>query len=57
MIRKIRGSLSAKIFVITFLLTSICCVLTYTVISWLVPKTYSTTLDANLGSAVSLLLS
>ena len=53
MIRKIRGSLSAKIFVITFLLTSICCVLTYTVISWLVPKTYSTTLDANLESAVS----
>ena len=53
MIKKIKGSLFAKIFVITFLLTSICCVLTYTVISWLVPKTYSTTLDANLENTVT----
>ncbi len=53
MIKKIKGSLFAKIFAITFLLTSICCVLTYTVISWLVPKTYSTTLDANLENTVS----
>ena len=49
MIKKIKGSLFAKIFAITFLLTSICCVLTYTVISWLVPKTYSTTLDRKPG--------
>ena len=56
MIKKIKGSLFAKIFAITFLLTSICCVLTYTVISWLVPKTYSTTLDASLDSAVNSLL-
>ena len=53
LIKKIKGSLFAKIFAITFLLTSICCVLTYTVISWLVPKTYSTTLDANLENMVS----
>lgn len=53
MIKKIKGSLFAKIFAITFLLTSICCVLTYTVISWLVPKTYSTTLDASLENTVS----
>ena len=53
MIKRIKGSLFAKIFVVTFLLTSICCVLTYTVISWLVPKTYSTTLDANLENTVT----
>ena len=53
LIKKIKGSLFAKIFVITFLLTSICCVLTYTVISWLVPKTYSTTLDTNLENTVT----
>ena len=53
MIKKIKGSLFAKIFAITFLLTSICCVLTYTVISWLVPKTYSTTLDASLENTVT----
>ena len=53
MIKKIRASLFAKIFVVTFLLTSICCVLTYTVISWLVPKTYSTTLDQNLETTVT----
>ena len=51
--KEIKGSLFAKIFAITFLLTSICCVLTYTVISWLVPKTYSTTLDASLENTVS----
>ena len=53
MIKKIKRSLFAKIFGITFLLTSICCILTYTVISWLVPKTYGTTLDANLEHTVS----
>ena len=53
MIKKIRASLFAKIFAVTFLLTSICCVLTYTVISWLVPKTYGTTLDENLKNEVT----
>ena len=57
MIKKIKRSLFAKIFGITFLLTILCCVLTYTVISWLVPQTYSTTLDANLEQAVSSLIS
>jgi len=51
--KKIKASLFAKIFAVTFLLTSICCVLTYAVISWLVPKTYSTTLDENLKNTVT----
>lgn len=53
MTKKIKASLFAKIFAVTFLLTSICCVLTYAVISWLVPKTYSTTLDENLKNTVT----
>ncbi|MDO4293440.1 MAG: HAMP domain-containing sensor histidine kinase [Eubacteriales bacterium] len=56
MIKKVKSSLFAKIFVITFLLTGLCCMATYGVISWLVPKTYSTTLDANLDGAVNSLL-
>lgn len=56
MIKKVKGSLFAKIFVITFLLTGLCCVTTYGVISWLVPKTYSTTLDTNLDRAVNAFL-
>lgn len=53
MIKKSKSSLFAKIFIITFLLTSLCCMITYGMISWLVPKTYSTTLDASLDSAVN----
>lgn len=56
MIKKVKGSLFAKIFLITFLLTGLCCVAACGVISWLVPETYSTTLDANLDSAVNSLL-
>lgn len=56
MIEKNRSSLFTKIFIVTFLLTSLCCMITYGVISWLLPKTYSTTLDASLDSAVNLLL-
>ena len=53
MIKKAKRSLFAKIFIVTFLLTSLCCMITYGVIAWLVPKTYSTTLDASLDSAVN----
>ena len=56
LIKKIKGSLFAKIFAITFLLTSICCMITYGIISWLLPKTYTTSLDAGLDSAVNSLL-
>ena len=56
LIKKSKSSLFAKIFIITFLVTSLCCMITYIVISWLVPKTYSTTLDASLDIAVNLFL-
>lgn len=57
MIKKVKGSLFAKIFIVTFLLTSLCCMITYGVIAWLVPKTYSTTLDTSLDSTVDSFLS
>ena len=56
LIKKNKSSLFTKIFIVTFLLTSLCCMITYGVISWLIPKTYSTTLDASLDSAVNSLL-
>ena len=56
MIKKNKSSLFAKIFIVTFLLTSLCCMITYGVISWLLPKTYSTTLDVSLDNAVTALL-
>ena len=56
MIKKIKSSLFIKIFIITFLLTSICCFTTYTVISWLIPQTYSTTLDTSLDNSIALFL-
>lgn len=54
--KKTKSSLFAKIFIITFFLTSLCCMITYGVISWLVPKTYSTTLDASLDDTVNAFL-
>ena len=54
--RKNKSSLFIKIFIVTFLLTSLCCIITYGVISWLLPKTYSTTLDASLDNAINSLL-
>jgi signal transduction histidine kinase len=57
LIKKVKGSLFAKIFIVTFLLTSLCCMITYGVIAWLVPKTYSTTLDTSLDSTVDSFLS
>lgn len=57
MIKKVRSRLFAKIFIITMLLTSFCCMITYAVISWIVPKTYSTTLDEGLDEAANTLIS
>ena len=54
--KKNKSSLFKKIFLITFLMTSLCCVITYGAISWLIPKTYSTTLDTSLDGAVRSLL-
>ena len=56
LIKKNKSSLLIKIFIVTFLLTSLCCMITYGIISWLLPKTYSTSLDAGLDSAVNSLL-
>lgn len=56
MIKKFKSNLFIKIFLITFLLTSVCCFTTYSVISCLLPKTYSTTLDTNLDNSVTLFL-
>ncbi len=56
MIKRIEGSLFAKLCIVTFFLTSLCCLATYGVIAWLVPRTYSTTLDAGLDHAVKALL-
>ena len=56
LIKKNKSSLLIKIFIVTFLLTSFCCMITYGIISWLLPKTYSTSLDAGLDSAVNSLL-
>ena len=56
LIKKNKSSLFIKIFIVTFLLTSLCCMITYGVILWLIPKTYSTTLDVSLDSAVNSLL-
>lgn len=57
MIKKVRSRLFAKIFIITMLLTSFCCMITYAVISWIAPKTYSTTLDEGLDEAANTLIS
>lgn len=56
MIKKIKSSLFAKIFIIACLLTSICCLVTYGIVAWLLPKTYSTTLDEGLDKAVNSLI-
>ena len=56
LIKKNKSSLLIKIFIVTFLLTSLCCMITYGIISWLLPKTYTTSLDAGLDSAVNSLL-
>ena len=57
MIKKIKSSLFAKIFIITLLLTSLCCMMTYGAVSLLVPKTYSITLDETLDREVNSLIS
>ncbi len=56
MIKRIKSSLSAKIFLITLALLVFCCAVTYGVIAWLVPKTYSNDLDAALDERVQTFL-
>lgn len=45
MIKKLKSSLTAKIFIITALLLTICCIATYSFIVWMVPKTYPNQVD------------
>ena len=45
MIKKLRSSLTAKIFLITALLLTICCIVTYSFIVWIIPKTYPEQVD------------
>ena len=45
MLKKIRSSLSIKIFTITTIMLTICCLITYLFISWFLPKTYLQQID------------
>jgi len=45
LIKKLKSSLTAKIFLLTALLLTICCIATYAFISWLIPKTYPDQID------------
>ncbi len=45
MIKKIKSNLTAKIFLLTALLLTICCIVTYGLIAWLLPKTYPNQID------------
>lgn len=45
MIKKLKSSLTAKIFLLTAVLLTVCCVATYAFIAWLIPKTYSSQVD------------
>ena len=47
MIKKLKSSLTAKIFILTALLLSVCCIATYGFIAWLIPKTYPNQVDMN----------
>lgn len=40
MIKKYKSSLTAKIFLLTALLLTLCCIATYVFIAWLIPRTY-----------------
>jgi len=45
LIKKFKSSLIAKIFLLTALLLTICCIATYGFISWMIPKTYPNQID------------
>ena len=45
MIKKLKSSLTAKIFLLTALLLTVCCIATYGFIAWLLPKTYPNQID------------
>lgn len=45
MIKKLKSSLTAKIFLLTALLLTVCCIATYGFIAWMVPQTYPNQID------------
>lgn len=45
LLKKIRANLSIKIFIITAIMLTICCLITYLFISWFLPKTYLQQID------------
>lgn len=57
MIRRIRASLTATLLLITAALLAASCILTYSFIAWMMPKTYRTTLSEGLSERVDLLVS
>ena len=57
LIKRIKSSLTLKIFAVTTLLLILCCALTYGFIAWLMPKTYSANLNAVLNQKVYGLIS
>lgn len=57
MIRRVRASLTVKLLLITAALLAASCVLTYSFIAWMMPKTYRSTLSEGLAERVDLLVS
>lgn len=47
LIKKLRSSLTAKIFLLLALMLTVCCIATYAFIAWLIPKTYPSHIDMN----------
>lgn len=45
LIKKLRSSLTAKIFLLLAFLLTVCCIATYAFIAWLIPKTYPSQID------------
>ena len=45
MIKKLKRSLTAKIFLLTTMLLTACCIVTYSFVAWMVPKTYPAQID------------
>lgn len=45
LIKKLKSSLTAKIFLLLVLLLTVCCTATYAFIAWLIPKTYPSQVD------------
>jgi len=45
LIKKLKSSLTVKIFLLTALLLTVCCIATYGFIAWMIPKTYPNQID------------